>query len=141
MKTIKQLADEIGVSKQRVYRYIKNHITDAHRSASIIRLDDALETLIKERFLGKNTPRDARHVVHQNSIIDSVNDVVLNALLKQLEEKDRQLFTQARQVEQLTNQLDNTHRLLDQQQQLQMKLQLQLERKKQRWFHFPWNKK
>lgn len=31
-KTIKQIADELRVSKQQVYRYIKrNHISEAHQ--------------------------------------------------------------------------------------------------------------
>ena len=34
-KTIRQIADELGIDKQKVYRYIrKNHINEAHQTAS-----------------------------------------------------------------------------------------------------------
>lgn len=42
-KTIKQIADEIGVFKQRVYRHIKNRIGDAVNAVVINKLKTELE--------------------------------------------------------------------------------------------------
>ena len=36
-KTMKQIADEIGIDKQRVYRYIKkNHVNVAHQKNGVM---------------------------------------------------------------------------------------------------------
>ena len=90
-KTIKQIADEIGVSKQRVYRYIKNRITDAHQTTSVIQIDDAAEKSIKSHFFEKIVSGDVHHDVHQNRISDAVNDAVINMLKKELEIKNEQI--------------------------------------------------
>lgn len=135
MKTIKQVADEIGVSKQRVYRYIKNHISDVRQGASVMQIDDAAETRIKQYFLDKTASHDAHHDVHQKRITDTVDDSVQKALLGQLEEKDKQ-------IEKLIKQLEGAHKLIDQQQQLQLKSQQQIEKKHKKWpFRLPWVKK
>ena len=43
MKTIKQMADEIGVSKQKVYRFIvKNHITASSEAKQSKLYDEAI---------------------------------------------------------------------------------------------------
>lgn len=98
MKTIKQIADELGISKQRVYRWIKaNCINDVFHDAHQIMIDDAVENRIKQS-LSKDTPHQkSHHESHQ----DTSNDVVIEALLKQLEIKDKQ-------IEQLTAALEHT---------------------------------
>lgn len=51
MKTIKQISDEIGVSKQRVYRFIKSQkIKSAQNIASTMYFDDATEAFVKAQF-------------------------------------------------------------------------------------------
>lgn len=53
-KTIRQIADELGVSKQRVYRFIKqNCINEAHQRNGVMYYDDAAETRIKQGFFEK----------------------------------------------------------------------------------------
>lgn len=48
MKTIKQIADELGVNKQKVYRFIvKNHITASSEVKQSKLYDEAAERLIK----------------------------------------------------------------------------------------------
>ena len=48
MKTIKQIADELQLDKQKVYRYIKrNHITEAHQDGQVKWYDEAAENRIK----------------------------------------------------------------------------------------------
>lgn len=103
MKTIKQIADSIGVSKQRVYRYIKdNCINDAHHEArhdvhqkNITKYyDDGIETLIKSHFMKNEALHDAHYDVHQ-STLKNANDAVVDALIsmlkQELEAKNKQI--------------------------------------------------
>lgn len=82
-KTVLQLANEIGISKQRLYRYIKKHISDVHQINGVMYITDAEETLIKSKFF-KNSVSDE---VHHDSDFDAVIDV----LKRQLDEKDKQI--------------------------------------------------
>jgi len=51
MKTIKQIADEMGLPKQKVYRYIKaNNIVEAHRDSVTSYYDGDVEEQIKAHF-------------------------------------------------------------------------------------------
>ena len=83
-KTLKQIADELNISKQKVYRYVKdNHINEAVQDGQVKRYDEAVQQQIKSHFL-KNEPH---HEPHQKPHHDAVYD----ALLKQLEIKDKQI--------------------------------------------------
>lgn len=105
MKTIKQLADDLGISKQKLYRYIKtNHINDVHRIESTIYIDDALENKLYQHFNENTTSADA----HQTTS----NDAVIEALLTQLKTKDEQI--------------EKLQQLLDQEQQLHLQTQNKL---------------
>lgn len=54
-KTIKQIADELGVSKQRVYRFIKqNCINEAHQNRINDTVSDAVIELLREELNRKN---------------------------------------------------------------------------------------
>ena len=49
MKTIKQIAEDLGLPKQRVYRFIKREcISEAHQENGVMYYDDAAESLIKQ---------------------------------------------------------------------------------------------
>ena len=51
MKTLKQIADEIGIDKQKVYRFVvKNHITASSEVKQSKLYDDVAERLIKSHF-------------------------------------------------------------------------------------------
>lgn len=105
MKTIKQLADELGISKQKLYRYIKtNHINDVHRIESMIYIDDALENKLYQHFNNSAASADA----HQNTS----NDAVIDTLMMQLRKKDEQI--------------EKLQQLLDQEQQLHLQTQNKL---------------
>lgn len=86
-KTIKQLADELGVSKQKLYRYIKkNHIIDVHQVESVIYIDDALESTLKSMFFKNTTSSDS----HQKHINDLSNDAeIINLLKNELEKSHK----------------------------------------------------
>lgn len=105
MKTIKQLADELGISKQKLYRYVKaHHINDAHRIESTIYIDDVLENKIKQHFTENTASADA----HQSTS----NDAVIDTLMMQLKKKDEQI--------------EKLQQLLDQEQQLHLQTQNKL---------------
>lgn len=87
MKTAKQIADALGLPKQRVYRYITtNHIKEAGRSGQCFVYDEAAQTRITEGLTAKN------EVVRSTSkpLDDAVQDVI-QLLQQQLEQKDKQI--------------------------------------------------
>lgn len=113
MKTVKQIADELGVDKQKVYRYIKNNqirecideaLHEAHRKNSVKYYDEAAEMLIKQGIFGESASSEA----HQK-YIKSTSD---EALLKRIEALEKELDIK-------NNQIDTLLRLVDQAQQLQ----------------------
>ena len=126
MKTLKQIADEIGIEKQKVYRFVKKHcINEAHQKNGVMYYDEVAESRIKQGFLYEE--------VHQES---ASNEVVFDVLLKQFEALQKELDIKNEQIA-------NLQKLLDQEQQLRMvteqKLKLidQEEEKKPRvwkWF-------
>lgn len=92
MKTIKEIADAAGVSKQRAYRYIRqNHISEAHHDAGVMQFDDAAASRIISHFLGENCISDAHHDVHHDASNDTVVDTVLELLKAELEIKNEQI--------------------------------------------------
>lgn len=107
--SIKQIADRLGTTKQRVYRCIKkNCINEAYSetvsgntvlmydNAAFIRISELLET----RSGTSNETQEAHHDTHH----DTVNEALYEALLKQLEVKDQQ-------IEQLQKALDQAQKL------------------------------
>lgn len=111
-KTIKQIADEIGLDKQKVYRFIKkNHINEAHQKNGVMYYDEAVESLIKSHFSKITTSNE----VHQTTS----NDAVIDVLMKQSEILKNELEIKNKQIDELNKRLEENQRLLDQQQQLQ----------------------
>lgn len=99
-KTIKEIADELGVDKQKVYRYIKkNHINEAHHEAlqknGVKRYSEAAEILIKQGFSGKSVSNEVHHEVLQNhineAVFDTVSETLIDMLRKELEIKNEQI--------------------------------------------------
>lgn len=77
MKTIAQIAGELGVSKQRVYRYIKReHISEVHQRNGVMYYDEAAENLIKKGFIENGTSDDVHHDAHQSVSDDAPDDAV-----------------------------------------------------------------
>lgn len=124
MKTIKQIADELGVSKQKVYRFIvKNHITASSEVKQSKLYDEAAERLIKSHFNRITTSSERSVEPHQKS----GNEMLLEQLIKELEvkneqlsEKDRQISEKDRQLAEMQAQLSENQKLIDQEQQLRM---------------------
>lgn len=128
MKTIKQIADELGVSKQKVHRFIvRNHITASSEVKRSKLYDESAEMLIKQGFLEDELHQKSHHEVHQNHINDTVSEAVIELLRKELEqkneqlqEKDRQIREKDRQISEMQAQLSMNQKLIDQEQQLHM---------------------
>lgn len=112
-KTLKEIASELKIDKQRVYRYVKkNHIKEVYQKQSVMYYDEIAQELIKSALTEKDHINDA----HQNHINDTVND----ALLKQLEVLQNQLTEKDKQIADL-------HKLIDQEQQLNARNQQKIE--------------
>ena len=103
-KTIKQIADEIGVSKQAVYKRYKGKLHTvcapyAHTVQGVLYLSEQAETLIKQDFLqndcsnGAHTERSIGAVPEQSQDagVVAVLQATIDTLQGQLEVKDRQI--------------------------------------------------
>ena len=104
MKTIRQIADEIGVSKQAVYKRYKGKLHTvcapyAHTVQGVLYLSEQAETLIKQDFLqndcsnGAHTERSIGAVLEQSQEagVVAVLQATIDTLQGQLEVKDRQI--------------------------------------------------
>lgn len=101
MKTIKEIADELGIEKQKVYRFIKKnqiqevnqeYINEVLQKNNVKYYDDAAESIIKRGLYKERTSKEA----HQNCINEAENEVLLTQiemLKKELEEKNNQINT------------------------------------------------
>jgi predicted transcriptional regulator len=76
MKTIREIAEAIGIDKQRVYRYIKSHGIAPHQKNGVMYFDDTAEMQIKQYFSAGHTSSEAHH---ETSPILS-NDTVISIL-------------------------------------------------------------
>lgn len=98
-KTIKQIADELKIDKQKVYRYIKkNHINEAHQKNGVMYYDDAAEMLIKQAFIQNITSNEAHQEVHQEVHQNHINEAVIDVLLKQSEMLQKELEIKNKQI-------------------------------------------
>lgn len=92
MKTIKQLSDELKISKQKLYRYIKaNHINEVHHDAGVIYIDETLESLLKQHFLDTEVHHDTNQTVLNDTVLIHSLELQIEQLKEQLKEKDRQI--------------------------------------------------
>lgn len=104
MKTIRQIADEIGVSKQAVYKRYKGKLHTvcapyAHTEQGVLYLSEQAETLIKQDFLkddrssGAHTECSIGAVQEQSQEagVVEVLQATIDTLQGQLEVKDRQI--------------------------------------------------
>ena len=95
MKTIKQMADELGIDKQRVYRYIrKNHINEAHQRCGVMYYDEAVEMAVIQHFCENDAHHDVHHEAHHTASNDTVTtslDAVIDVLKTELEIKNEQI--------------------------------------------------
>ena len=157
MKTIKQIADELGIDKQKVYRFVKkNCINEVHhdvlqnhiKTTSVKQYDEVAEMLIIEHFKKEikskshqNCINEVHHDVLQNHIkttsVKQYNEELFELLKQELELKNKQLEKKDNQIESLNNRLEEMSNLLNQQQLLHASSEkkiLELEEPKKRWW-------
>ena len=107
-KTIKQIADEIGVSKQTVYKRYKGKLYTvcapyAHTEQGVLYIEEQGETLIKQDFLQKECSIGAHTYAHtersngavleqsENAGVVAVLQTTIDTLQGQLAIKDKQI--------------------------------------------------
>ena len=107
-KTIKQIADEIGVSKQTVYKRYKGKLYTvcapyAHTEQGVLYIEEQGETLIKQDFLQKECSIGAHMYAHtersngavleqsENAGVVAVLQTTIDTLQGQLAIKDKQI--------------------------------------------------
>ena len=107
-KTIKQIADEIGVSKQTVYKRYKGKLYTvcapyAHTEQGVLYIEEQGETLIKQDFLQKECSIGAHTYAHtersngavleqpENAGVIAVLQTTIDTLQGQLAIKDKQI--------------------------------------------------
>ena len=122
MKTIRQIADEIGVSKQAVYKRYKGKLHTvcapyAYTEQGVLYLSEQAETLIKQDFLKNDRSKGAHTDAHtersfgtvpeqlQEARVVAVLQATIETLQGQLEVKDRQIEQQAQTITRLTDAL------------------------------------
>jgi len=87
MKTIKTIADEIGVDKQKVYRYIKKHnINEAHQNGSTLYYDEVVEAQIIKDF-SKDTVSSEAHQNTSEVLQSASSDTVINEVISMLKDE------------------------------------------------------
>ena len=100
MKTIRQIADEIGVSKTAVNKQIANLglRSGLRKNGNQFAIDERQETLIKQAFLEKSqteienqTQTKSQTENHEVSDLVCVLQATIDTLQGQLEVKDRQI--------------------------------------------------
>ena len=110
MKTIKQIADELGVSKTTVRKKIENLglQSSLRKNGNQFAIDEIQEKLIKQAFSGNETEtknaNQSQTENHEVSDLVSVLQTTISVLKAELEAKDRQI--------------EKLQMLLDQEQQL-----------------------
>ena len=113
-KTIKQIADELQIDKQKVYRYIKSHhISEAHHEAhqkgKTKYYDEVAQTQIKKAFAEKTKSKRST----SKSTSDLHHEALNEALLDTIEMLKNELKIKNEQIEKM-------HVLLDQEQKLRL---------------------
>lgn len=109
MKTLLEIARELGVDKQRVYRcVVRNHIPASSEVGQVRYYDDAAEAEIKALLsrVPDQTPRQDE--AHRGNGEAPRGDAVLDLLREELKAKNEQISALQQQISQLTSALENT---------------------------------
>lgn len=113
-KTIKQIADELKIDKQKVYRYIKSHhINEVHhdvlQKGKTKYYDEAAQMQIKKAFVEKSES----HQSASKSTSEVHQEALNEALVETIEMLKSELKKKNEQIEKL-------HTLIDQEQKLRL---------------------
>jgi len=109
MKTIRQIAEEIGVSKQAIFYRIKKPPLSyalqsfASKENGVLTISFDGEKLIKQAFFNNDTVKQPskENALFDDAIVNILCNTV-DCLKAQLETKDRQLYEKDKQIIELT---------------------------------------
>lgn len=105
MKTVLELAKELNVSKQKLYRHIKkNYINEVHHDAGVIHISDAVEKCIKQDFSCDEVHQEPHHEAHQTTSNDAL---LIQSLQEQIEHLKAQLNGKDEQISKMQELLNN----------------------------------
>ena len=114
-KTIKEIADELGVSKQAVYKRYKGKLYTvcapyAHTEQGVLYLSEQAEILIKQDFLGNDCSNGAHTYAHTERSIGAAleqqrNDGILEVLQTTIDTLHEQLAVKDKQIAELNARL------------------------------------
>lgn len=114
-KTIKEIADELGVSKQAVYKRYKGKLYTvcapyAHTEQGVLYLSEQAEILIKQDFLGNDCSNGAHTYAHTERSIGAAleqqrNDGILEVLQTTIDTLHEQLAVKDKQITELNARL------------------------------------
>jgi predicted DNA-binding protein YlxM (UPF0122 family) len=91
VKTLKQIANDLKIDKQKVYRFIKaNHISEAHQDGITKLYDEAVETAIIKHFGIETTSETTSHEAVYDTVLKQY-EAVFDTLKKELEAKNEQI--------------------------------------------------
>lgn len=92
-KTLKEIAEDLNIPKQKVYRYVKaNCINEAHQSGQTKYYDEVAQKQIKEGLVD--------FVVHQKTTSEPHHEAIYDVLIEQLKIKDAQIEDLNKRLEQ-----------------------------------------
>ena len=138
MKSIKETADTLEVSKMTVSRYIKSiGATEAAKDGQTLLYDDAVVSLVMKGLSKVNNP-----ITETNNVAVGFKDEYIkiledsnNFLQKEIEEKNIQLMSKDEQIESLQTILNQQQQLLLYEQQKNTKL-LEENIENKRWWQW-----
>jgi hypothetical protein len=100
MKTLKQIADENGLDKQAVYRFVKKAKIEGATSLDVhqkqknrlpLHYNDVAESLILSHFNEKATSGEVHQCASREYVSDVAFNAVIDTLKSELEAKNRQI--------------------------------------------------
>lgn len=135
LKTTKEIADLIGVSKSTVYRYIKSKaIRESRRNGSTLLYDESAQTLIKQGLNNSTESQTDSQKIASDSI-NYVNKELIDVLKKQIKLQIEQLNIKDTQIAELQKSNDQLQQLFLLEQQKNTKL-LEENIENKRWWQW-----
>ena len=122
MKTIRQIADEIGVSKQAVYKRFKGKLYTVcvpyeHTERGVLYIEEQGENLIKQDFLQNNCSDGLHTDMHTERSVGAPieyteNDKLITVLQATIDTMQGQLDVKDKQIEELNARLAESNAAL-----------------------------